>query len=263
MKKEKTFDKKNIIVTGAAGQLGETIVNQILKSGGNVIAIDISTQKLKKISRKNNWPKNKVLCLKVDISKAKEVLKKFSYAEKKFGKIYGLVNNAGVSIFTNWKNRTEKEIDHVAKTNLKGTINCINQFLKQSIKNKIEGSIVNVASHYGVISPDPRIYSELKRRNSEIYGATKAGIIQLTKYFAANGFVDGAKVRVNTVSPGGIESNLNLKSKNFIKSYKYRCPINRLASTEEVAKPILFLLSDESSYINGHNLIIDGGMSIW
>ena len=83
MKKEKTFDKKNIIVTGAAGQLGETIVNQILRSGGNVIAIDISTQELKKISRKNNWPQNKVLCLKADISKAKEVLKKFSYAEKK------------------------------------------------------------------------------------------------------------------------------------------------------------------------------------
>ena len=113
------------------------------------------------------------------------------------------------------------------------------------------------------MSPDPRIYQDLKRQNSEIYGATKGGIIQMTKYFAVNGFVKGAKVRVNSVSPGGILGPLNIKAKKFKKAYSYRCPMKRLANTNEIAKPIIFLLSNDSSYINGHNLVIDGGMSVW
>ena len=88
-------------------------------------------------------------------------------------------------------------------------------FMNYSIKYKNIGSIVNIASHYGLISPDPRIYTDCDRRNSEVYGATKAGIIQMSKYFSVNSLSDGAKIRVNSVAPGGIFNPLNLKVKIF------------------------------------------------
>tara|TARA_B100001287_G_C22504240_1_gene445134 strand:- start:376 stop:795 length:420 start_codon:yes stop_codon:yes gene_type:complete len=136
-------------------------------------------------------------------------------------------------------------------------------FMKYCLKSKNSGSIVNIASHYGIISPDPRIYSNSSRRNSEIYGATKAGIIQMTKYFSVNALADGANLRVNAVAPGGIKNPLKPQNENFQKLYSERCPMGRLAETEEIVGPILFLISDDASYINGHTLVVDGGTTAW
>ena len=130
-------------------------------------------------------------------------------------------------------------------------------------KIKVAGSIVNIASHYGIISPDPRIYTDCARRNSEVYGATKAGIIQMTKYFSVNAIADGANIRVNAVAPGGIKNHRNPQGEDFQKNYGKRCPMGRLAETAEIVSPALYLLSEDASYINGHTLVIDGGMTAW
>ena len=131
--------------------------------------------------------------------------------------------------------------------------------------------IVNIASHYGLVAPDLNIYSDTKRMSSEIYGASKAGIIQMTRYFAVNALKYG--VRTNSVSPGGIQDNDNILGEkptqkviqgvNFRKKYNNRCPMGRLAKVQEVVDPILFLLSPASSYINGHNIVVDGGYTAW
>jgi NAD(P)-dependent dehydrogenase (short-subunit alcohol dehydrogenase family) len=137
------------------------------------------------------------------------------------------------------------------------------EFFKYLIKSKNMGSVVNVASHYGIISPDPRIYTDCNRRNSEIYGATKAGVIQMTKYFAVNAREDGANVRVNAVAPGGILNEDNPQGHDFQKLYSERCPMQRMAYVNEMSGPILFLLSSDAAYINGHTIVVDGGMSVW
>ena len=129
------------------------------------------------------------------------------------------------------------------------------------VKSKNEAVIINIASMYGVISPDYRIYSEGDRKNSEIYGATKAAIIQMTKYFAVH--LAERKIRVNCVSPGGIFNPENPQSDSFIKNYSLRCPLNRMANVNEIIGGIIFLSSDAASYVTGQNLIIDGGMSCW
>ena len=114
---------------------------------------------------------------------------------------------------------------------------------------------------YGVISPDFRIYSENDRKNSEVYGATKAGVIQMTKYFAVH--LAERNIRTNSISPGGVYNPKNPQGDKFMESYKYRCPMKRMANSEEISNVALFLGSNLSTYVNGQNITVDGGMSAW
>lgn len=145
--------------------------------------------------------------------------------------------------------------------NLKGTLLCSKEFIKHRKENGNHGTVVNIASHYGLISPDPRIYIDCDRQNSEIYGATKAGIIQMTRYYAVH--AAPFDIRFNSVSPGGVRNPENPQGPEFQKEYNLRCPAGRMAETHEIVGAIIFLLSPAASYINGHNLVVDGGMTCW
>jgi NAD(P)-dependent dehydrogenase (short-subunit alcohol dehydrogenase family) len=114
---------------------------------------------------------------------------------------------------------------------------------------------------YGVISPDFRIYTDCARKNSEIYGATKAAIIQMTRYFAVH--LAQRNIRVNAISPGGIFNPQAPQGDDFIKNYSYRCPMQRMARADEMVGATLYLASDAASYTTGQNIVIDGGMSCW
>lgn len=251
-----------ILVTGAAGQLGQSVVNQALESGASVICSDVSMENLKDASNENAW-NSQTMLIEIDITNKESIQQALNSAILKFGKVDSLVNNAGISVFDPWFERTEEDFDSVMDVNVKGTFLCMKEFFKYLIKSKNTGSVVNVASHYGIISPDSRIYTDCERRNSEVYGASKAGVIQMTKYFAVNAIQDGANVRVNAVAPGGILNDKNPQGEDFQKLYSERCPMKRMANVNEMVGPILFLLSEDSSYINGHTIVVDGGMTAW
>ncbi|MDG2107481.1 MAG: SDR family oxidoreductase [Woeseiaceae bacterium] len=251
-----------ILITGAAGQLGQSTINAAIVSGAKVVCLDLCKDALTEASKKNDWNDNAFLC-SADITNQKDIKEALNLGLEHFGKIDALINNAGVSIFSSWQERNEEDFDWVTSVNLKGNFLCTREYLKYLIKTKVQGSIVNVASFYGVVSPDPRIYTDCDRRNSEVYGATKAGVIQMTKYFAVNGVLDGANVRVNGVAPGGIRNALEPQGDDFQKLYADRCPLNRMAEVEEIVGPMLFLISSDSSYINGQTIIIDGGTTAW
>ena len=119
-------------------------------------------------------------------------------------------------------------------------------------------AIVNIGSIYGVVSSDPRIYTDCSRMNSEAYSASKAGVIQLTKYFSAH--LAEHKIRVNCVSPGGIFNN---QGDDFVKNYSHRTPFSRMATVDEICGAIIFLASIDSNYITGQNIIVDGGFTSW
>ena len=112
---------------------------------------------------------------------------------------------------------------------------------------------------YAIVSPDKRLYETQNKQNPIHYGATKAGLIQMTKYLACN--FDPKRIRVNSISPGPIPDKKN--NKHFINNLKKKCPIGRVGKPIEIALPVVFLLSDYSSYINGINLQIDGGWTAW
>lgn len=252
---EKNFfqlKKKVIIITGCHGQLGSILTSIFLELGAIVIGLDKS-KKIKKYNKDFYF----FYC---DVSNEKQINSVFKKIFYKFNEVHCLINNAGYSIFEPFEFRTSKNFDKVVNVNLKGTFFCIKNFLKQK-KNNINKIIINISSVYSIISPDPSIYKKGDRKNSEIYGATKAGINQMTRYFAVH--LSKQNIRVNSVSPGGIFNDKNPQSKNFVKQYSKKNPMGRMAKTEEIASVIVYLASASSSYINGQNIVVDGGMSAW
>ena len=125
-------------------------------------------------------------------------------------------------------------------------------------KQKTSGSIINIGSIYGMVSGDPRIYTDCNRKTAECYGASKAAIIHMTKYFAVH--LAEFNIRVNCISPGGVFNN---QGEDFVKNYSYRCPMGRMGNETELTGTAIFLASDESSYLTGQNIAVDGGWSCW
>jgi len=248
---------KVVLVTGATGQLGYAICQAFEQSGAIVIGCDKEINKDKVVQSKNCHYQS------LDIVNKQNVIDLVREIYCDYGQIDVLINNAGVSCFEPFKERPEESFDWVMDVNLKGTFFCTQAYCNDFIHHNQSslGSIVNIGSIYGVISPDPRIYIDSDRKNSEVYGATKAGIIQMTKYFAVH--LAQNRIRVNSISPGGIYNPENPQSEHFINEYSKRNPMRRMANSEEMLGAVLYLASDASSYVTGHNLVIDGGMSCW
>lgn len=246
---------KTVLVTGATGQLGGEICRSYTEAGSRIIGVDKQLNPGKIIKADTIEYKT------VDISKKHQVVTMFEDVYAQFPKLDILINNAGISVFEPFEDRSEESFDAVVDVNLKGTFLCIQSYAAWAKKKRHKGNIINVASIYGVVSPDFRIYTDCLRKNSEVYGATKAGIIQMTKYFAVCLAQDN--IRVNCVSPGGIFNTDTPQGKDFVKNYSQRCPMNRMADSHEIIGAMLYLSSEASTYTTGQNIVIDGGMSCW
>ncbi len=236
---------KNILITGSEGQIGKNLINLLSENNYNLILLD-----------KNKKVKDNYYCLDFNNNKKIKIVTK--EIQKKYQKIYGLINLAAYQVLSDFENRTLDEIDRSLNVNIKANI-FLSQFIfKSFFKKQGYGKIINISSIFGMYSPDFNNYKKGDRKSSEIYGATKAGIIQLTKYFS--NYMSNSHVNVNCISPGGVE-NKNTQTQNFIKRYSQKIPSKRMAKADEISNLILFLLSDKSNYINGENIVIDGGYS--
>lgn len=244
---------KVVLVTGAAGQLGRALCQAYRTQGARVIGAD------QDLNKRKIFPG--VDYRSMDIADEFSVRKTFDQIHERYKKIDILVNNAGISTFDPFWDRPESSFDRVMDVNLKGTFWCIQHFARHHRRKKSGGSIINIGSIYGVVSPDPGIYTDCSRHSPEVYGASKAGVIQMTKYFAVH--LAPYQIRVNCVSPGGIFNPENPQGKDFVKNYSARCPLGRMARTEEIVGPVLFLSSPAAAYATGTNLMVDGGMSAW
>ncbi len=177
-----------------------------------------------------------------------------------------LINNAGLAVFTPSEERTYEEFLSVSEVNLLGPIYGMTEFFRFCKSQALEGlkinnaQIINISSVYGLISPNKSIYTDTARSSSEIYGATKAGLAQMTKYFASRYGEDG--VRVNCIAPGGV-LNEDLQGPAFLRNYSELVPMKRLCKDNEVAELILSLVSGNFSYVTGQTIPIDGGMTSW
>jgi len=236
---------KVIIVTGGNGLIGREIVAHLRKNEATAIVAEINVE--------TDLNKGIINC---DITDEKSVLEAMDKIIQKFGRIDGLVNNAyprtddwGARFedikFDSWQKNVDMQMNSVFLLS--------QNVLKQMVKQK-SGSIVNIASIYGVVGNDFTVYDGTEMTSAAAYSAIKGGVINFTKYLASYFGKEG--IRVNCVSPGGIFDNQNPV---FIKNYEHKVPLKRMGKPSEIAPAVTFLLSDEASYISGHNLMVDGG----
>lgn len=235
---------KTALITGSEGQLGRQFVAGLNSLNYKVIAFDII-----------NEPINQdVDYFKVDIRDPDQI----KNAIENIDNLDILINNAGVSCFSPFESRTIDELNNVIDVNLKGTIFMTQAIFKKYFKKQKYGCIVNIGSVYGKVSGDMRIYKEEDRRTPEIYGATKAAVINLTKYFAA--YMAPYNVRVNSISPGGVYNN---QSEDFVRKYSNKVPLGRMANENEFQTALEFLISHRSSYVTGQDIVVDGGLLVY
>lgn len=246
------MNKKIVVVTGSKGLLGKSIVKKLSDNNIITVGLDILNKGYKKIN-KNHYE------LYVDISSELSIKETLKYISIKIGKISGWVNNAYPRT-KDWGNKLEEvEIDSFnenLKNHLSGYFACSRLVLENMKKNK-SGSVVNISSIYGFLAPDFKIYEGTKMTSPVAYSAIKGAIINLTKYFAS--YYGKYKIRVNTISPGGIFDSQN---KIFVNRYIAKTFLKRMGSPDDIANAVYFLVSEDSTYITGHNLIVDGGYSV-
>ena len=239
------LNNKIIIVTGGSGLLGNSILIDIRSNGGIAINADI----------KSNVEDDPFFAY-CDVTNQQSVESLIDMVVKKYGKVDGFVNNAYPRT-SDWGTHFEEIIFDSWKKNIDLQLNsvfiCCQSILKLMKKQNF-GSIVNISSIYGSIGPDFTIYEGTEMTTPAAYSAIKGGIVNFSKYIAS--YFGSYGIRVNCVSPGGIIDN---QSSLFISQYEKKVPLRRLAKSIEISPAVIFLLSDSSSYITGHNLFVDGG----
>jgi len=238
-------EQKKAIVTGASGQLGRVFVKALTEKGYFVYSIDLNAEKTESL--------NDVEFVKLDITNEKTVHEFFS----KIQSLDVLINNAGIGVFTPFEDRTAFDFKKVMEVNLLGTF-LMSQSAIRIMKNNNKGKIVNIASIYGSKSSDERIYGDSGRNNSEVYSASKAGVINMTKYMAAH--FGKYNIQTNSISPGGIFNN---QTSEFIDNYEYKTPMHRMGSEQDLISTLMYLISGESNYTNGQDIAVDGGFLSW
>jgi len=255
-----SLSNKVAVVTGAAGLLGKEFVRALSKNGAIVIAADIVKDKGDKLKKFYGQPEAKVYFKHLDITKTKSISELIDFADRNYKKIDIWVNSAypktkdwGVKLESIPVSSWQKNID----SHLNGYCFCCRAAAEYMKKKKSGGSIINLASIYGILGPDFSIYKNTNMTMPAAYSAIKGGIINFTRYLAS--YYGEYNIRVNCISPGGI---LDKQPKIFIKKYQEKTPLRRMANKEDISGGVVYLASDSAKYITGHNLIIDGGWSI-
>ncbi|OQA46814.1 MAG: Levodione reductase [Bacteroidetes bacterium ADurb.Bin302] len=241
---------KIIILTGASGLIGKATQKHLLSNGAKVISVD------KNLSHN---PEN--LTYNYDITNEKEIDLLLTEVVNSQGRIDGLVNLAYPRT-KDWGLKFEDIPLESWRANVDMQLNSVFYICQQVLeimRKQQKGSIVNIASIYGVVGNDFTLYEEYGGTSPAAYSAIKGGIINFSRYLAS--YYGKYNIRVNCVSPGGILDEKN-QHPSFIKRYSDKSPLKRLGNPEEIAPAITFLLSDEASYITGHNLMVDGGWTI-
>jgi len=263
VKKKFDVSGKTIVLTGAAGLLGEQYAEGLSQVGANVILTDVNFKKCKeKCVELEKKYSVQPLPIKLDLTKSTSIRDMVKKVLKKYDKIDVLINNAAYQ--GNDKLRTTqfeklplKNWNQAIDVNLTGIFLCCQEIGKVMVKQK-KGIIINIASTYGLVAPDQRIYGNSGQNSAVFYAATKSAILNLTRYLAS--YWQGKGIRVNTLSPGGVEKN---QEAGFRKKYSDKTMLGRMANKDEYIGPIIFLSSDASSYMTGSNLIVDGGWTAW
>lgn len=238
---------KVAVVTGGASGIGEFTVREMIEEGAKVVIADLNDNLGSKLVQELNQEERQVAYIHVDVTKEDQVENMIEFAVSEFGKLDILFNNAGIGSLSPSAELPFEEWRKVLSVNLDGVFLAAKHAIKAMQKNG-GGSIVNTASILGHVG----------QAQTAPYTASKGAVVNLTRTLAVEYAKDN--IRVNAVCPGYIETPLLNQLDEAMKNYLISLhPIGRLGKPEEIAKAVVFLASDDASFVTGSNLLVDGG----
>jgi gluconate 5-dehydrogenase len=257
-----SLEGKTAIVTGGAGYLGTAISETLAELGANLVIASRDQAKCKKKCNEiiqQTGASIRAVALQLDLLKQEASKRFFDDVHKHFGAIDILVNNAWSGNKNSWESITDEDWEH----DINMSLNSVFRLTKAAFPDlkATRGVILNIASMYGHIGPDYRIYDGKEFANPPSYGAAKAGVIQFTKYLAS--FLSPHGIRVNALSPGAFPHPPTQKHEGFMQRLASKNPMNRIGQPEELKGAVALLCSDAGSYMTGQNVCVDGGWAIW
>jgi len=252
------------LVTGGAGHIGSAICDALAETGANIVVIDCNKElcetKTGQIIDEFNV---EALSIVIDLTKEQELRKIPDIVLKQFHSIDILVNCAalgGASPLDGWGVEFNKQSAETWRGALEANLTVpfiLTQVCSDALIQSRQGSVINIGSIYGLLGPDMQIYKGTSMGNPAAYAASKGGLLQLTRWLAT---VLAPEVRVNSITPGGV---LRGQPEPFHSNYVKKTPLKRMACEEDFKGAAVYLASDLSSYVTGHNLVVDGGWTVW
>ena len=262
---------KIVVVTGGLGQLGRQFTATLLDRGAKVAIFDSGSPSPEFMAvNKHALSDDRLRVIGVDVTDRNSILAALEALVEDWGPPYGLINNAaldappGAPAEENGPFETypEESWDKIMDVNVKGAF-LASQVIGAAMASAGSGSIINICSTYGLLSPDQRLY-EYRRKDGTpffkpvTYSVSKSAILNLTRYLATYWADEG--IRVNTATFGGV---FNHQDEAFLAAYCDRVPLRRMADESDYNGAIVFLMSEASSYMTGANLVVDGGWTAW
>lgn len=254
-----TFDLtgKVVLITGGYGYLGKAATESLAYHGATVYVLGRSEKKFETAFSENEFYKKRIHFQACDVASTDSIKKAFGEVKQKEEGFDILINNA---FYLNG-NDPLKMTDEDWQTGIDGTLNSVFRCIREAIPVLMESGaprIINVSSMYGVVAPDFDIYQDFpESTNPPHYGAAKAGIVQLSKYYAS--FLGKDGITVNTVTPGPFPSESVQQKTKFIDNLSKKTSLGRIGKPEDLAGAFVYLASDAAAYVTGQNIVVDGG----
>lgn len=253
------LDNQTILVMGAAGRLGQVISQEILKNGGNVVAVDHDVQPFKDFQYQYKQHKQ-IKCLNGDIVDVLSIQKVIETAVQQFGRIDGAVNTAyprNRNYGRNFLDVTYDDFSENISKHLGGYFLFMQQCVKYVFAEKLKFSLVNFSSIYGMMAPRFSLYNDTSMTVPIEYAAIKSALQHMVKYVTA--YTKGTKFRVNCISPGGILAG---QDEVFLERYNAHCREKGMLEPKDIVGTVIYLLSDASDYVCGQNIVVDDGFHV-
>jgi NAD(P)-dependent dehydrogenase (short-subunit alcohol dehydrogenase family) len=262
------LDGRVVIVTGGLGQLGASFANALLAAGARVAILDVSDDGSRAKIPLTPAGQDRLRLFAADVTSKDSLRKTLGAIEDAWEAPFGLINNAAIDSPPDapasengpFEDYPDSSLDRMLDVNVKGVIFCC-QVFGAAMAEARRGSIANISSIYGILSPDQGLYQYRRDRGEAFYkpvgySVTKSALINLTRYLAV--YWGKAGVRVNTLTFAGVYAS---QEPAFLDPYTRKVPLGRMAEPGDYDGPVVFLMSDASRYMTGANVVVDGGFT--
>jgi len=255
-----------VLLTGAAGHLGSAMARGLARAGAQVVLNGRNRSALEELASQIQQSGGQAIVLAFDVADATAVQDGLTELRHRLGRLDVLIHNAyngrGGSLALSRDDDFEQSYAVAVVAAARLVQKAQDMLAAAGERNPGGASVINIASMYGIVSPDFRVYQTPEEFNPPFYGAAKAALIQLSRYIACQ--LAPQHIRVNAISPGPFPAeSVQEVTPEFCVKLACRVPLGRIGQPDDLVGPVVFLASDASAYVTGHNLVVDGGWTAW